>query len=66
MSDKEMDHIMFAIIAAFAVGGLVGVLVCGSLTNSTWKGEAVKHHAADFIISDSASGATEFKWRLAP
>jgi hypothetical protein len=50
-------------LVIFLLGVTVGAMCMGHFVKAYWMKAAVEHGAAEFAITDSTSGKTEFRWK---
>lgn len=64
MTDGAIGLVMLGILACFmAIGYGAGKRVGDQKAREWFQMEAISHRCADFAITDTLKGTTEFKWR---
>lgn len=63
MSDADLKAWLGFLLIGFVIGALVGSCVGGMVVYSTWERSAVRHNCAEFVITDTTNGETEFRWK---
>ena len=62
MSEKlspEDKHGCIGLAIGFIAGVVLGVIIC----RDVWRMKVVRHGAAEYVITNPETGATEFRWK---